>query len=792
MIKNYFIVALRNFSRNKIFVLINTLGLGLALACCIIGYLNYKFAAGFNQMHKNKEHIFKIGVTKKIQDEQVKYGITPVTLGPAIEAEMDEVAGEVIRYTRTTDAIKYGDKILNKDIAFADPRFFEVFTYPLLSGTDILNDPGTIIITRRMAIAYFGDDDPLGKRLNLITPEGKQFGFTVSGVIEDIPLNNSMQFDAIVSYQNFLDIRGYDEMDWKHWQAATFLYLEDTDLIDRVEKMLQKYAAPQNTSRPDWPISSFYTTSLSDMAKGGRNIRAFWLWPAPVAAATYTPAILAVLILLIACFNFTNTSLMMMGKRLKEIGVRKALGGTRAQLAIQFIIESALLSAIAVLISLAVANYLVPAYNSLWQDMSIEMNLMEDISLLIFIGIMLLVTTGLSGVYPALYVSRLKPVKIIKGPFRYGRISRFSKVLLMLQFGFSLMALLAAVGFLQNATYQEQLGLGYDEKSVIGIPVRNDNQAQVFINTIRHNPDIEIVSNTADHVGRNDWSMVVKGKDEKELEVHVFDVGLHYLEAMNINLNSGRYFTAENEITDRETSVVINQMLADEFGWEEPLGKIVNYHDTIQKKIIGVVDNFNTYGYFIPRQPTMFRLIPDEQTNLVIVKAKSSNLLDVNRFLVEQWLKVNPTSPYEGFYQEQQVAASLEVNQNIVLVLGFLATVALLMSSIGLFTMVSLSILRRTKELGIRKVLGASTANLVKTINLQYLLILLLASIFGAMGGYFLTQALMSGIYADHVQLNWISITVPIILMLLIAFTTISGKVFKAATRNPVKSLRYE
>ena len=792
MFKNFLKVTLRSLLKSKLFVFINIIGLGLSLACGIVAYLNYDFAMSFDDNHENKDEIYQVSIKRQLQGNEVPYCFSPLALGPNIAREVAGLKG-VTRYHTGGATVKMGDKIFNRNIGYGDEAFLDIFTYPLKYGSkENFLIRSNIMLSSETAIAFFGGKNPVGETVEIINNDGPNWFFTVGGVFEPIPENTIMQFQALTLFENYHTLYKVPKNDWRYFASAIFVQTEDPAAAYGIPSMIQKYVAVQNEARKDWLISGFWVQTLEDAPFNQRDLNGSWLWQAMHPAAIMAPNVMAILILLLACFNFTNTSIAISNKRMKEIGLRKVVGGSRRQLIFQFLGENLLLCLLSLLVGLLIAVWLVPHYSDMWPGMTLELNLGQDIGLVLFLVLVLIVTAFLAGGYPALYVSKFRPVAILRGTLKVGGSSILSRILLALQFMISVLSLISGFAFLQNANFQKTLDQGYDKEMLVVVPLNNAQEVSTFKNTIATNPDILSVSATQGHIGWSYFSRSVKSEDT-EIQVDIMDVGLGYDATVGLEILEGRGFDAQNQETDKVGSVVVNQKMARSFGWDNPVGRQVTLFDTLRYTVVGVVKDFYVDGLWNPIEPLMMRLRDEKQVANIVARVSNGRLGAVNDYLEGKWVELFPERPYRGFLHEQRVLGEAsDVNNNIVKIFLFLSFIAVVLSAIGLFTLVSLNIISRTKEIGVRKVLGASIPNLTTLINRPFLIIVTIASIIGAVASTFATDGLMDSIWTYHMEMNVLSYVVPIVFILLISFVSISGKVLKAARRNPVESLRYE
>lgn len=794
MLLNFFKITLRNFLKNKSYVFINLIGLGLALALCIVGYLNYEFAAKYDQNHVNHERIYKIQITKSVQNQNIPYGITPLPLGAQIT---DKIAGisHYSRYVGGGLVIKKELKVFNQEIGFVDDDFFEMFTFPFKYGNkEALLDKSKIILTNTIAASYFGDEDPMGQIVTVITEDGKEYPMTVGGVLEEIPLNSSILPDAITHFDNYIKIRELEPNDWTRFVSGTFFMTEGNaypqSLLDDIN---ENYIAVQNEARDDFQVASYFVEQLTTLGVNAQDIRSNWLSEPPPPPAVYAPLMMAVVMLLIACFNFTNTSIAISSKRLKEIGVRKVMGSGRRSLIFQFMGENLLLAFLSLLVALVIADVLVPAYSAMWDFINLKLDLTSNPEIYFFLIGLLIFTSLIAGGYPSLYISSYQPVKILRGNLSLGGTNTFSKVLLGLQYAFTMIALIGSLAFINNAKYQSELDIGFEKYDIIGVRVENMSEYEKYFNLVQQMPEVEAAVGTQHHVGWWTYGRTLRSvNSETEIEADMMNFNLGYLEVMDMTMVEGRYFEEDLYEFDRENSLIVNETLARDFGWEEPIGQQVQIDDSTRLTVIGVMKNFYMQGFFDEVEPTGIRPANKKAMNFVVVRSGSNDLKATFDALEEKWYEAAPNTPFNSDYMNSALSNSEEVNNNISVMFTFLGLIALILSSIGLYTLISLNIIKRVKEIGVRKVLGASVQQIIVLMNRQYFWLLLIAATIGTVLSYLTADALMASIFAKYQAASLITILLPLFFLLFVALFIASARIFATAVRNPVESLRYE
>lgn len=789
MFKNYLKIALRNFIANKLYPVINVVALSVAMACAVVAYLNYDYSRSFDRFHENAERIFVARSTVKVNDREQNYGITPLPLGPALARDFAQIE-KMARVVYSLSAFEYGDKIFNEVTYYVDESFFEMFTFPLKLGShEAIHDKSKLFISEDLALKYFGEDDPLGKQISIHYNSGKTRDFFVGGVVQKIPANSSLQFDVLISRAVLAEASETQQESWAEWAHETFIQLAHPAEIAAISQQLDRYLAAQNAASPDWKIAQLYFDPFTQAAQRARALTNDILKEGVHPAAVLAPSIIAVLLLLTACFNFMNTSLAFSALRLKEVGVRKVLGGLRRQLVAQFIGENLLLCTIALLIAIGLAEWLVPAYSNLWTDFDLVLNYRENWGLLAFLIGLLAFMSFAAGAYPALYVSAFSPVAILKGKQQLGGANWLTRSILTFQFALSTVTIIAGIVFTHNARFFEQLDLGFDAEQTIAVPLRSANVYAAYRNAVEQNPTILSVSGTRHQVGYNQAGLLAESESKKH-QVAVLSVGAEYLETMGMQLVQGRNFNP-NLVTDKDQALIVNEKMAADFNWSEPLGKQVTL-DSVRYTVIGVAKDFYNRSVWRPMQACALRLTDPEQFRYLVVRTDLHNVVAANEFLREIWQRLSPNVPYTGFYQDELLAEAVQVNGSIKLLFIYISIAAIAIAAMGLFALSSLIIVKRTKEIGIRKVLGASVAHVVQLLNRQIVAVLVVAAILAALGGYFSLESLMDSIFAYHINLQAWHFVLAGAIVFMIGLITVSSQVYRVATANPVEALRYE
>ncbi len=800
MIKNYLLITLRSLMKNKLFILINVFGMGIAIACCIVGYVNWEFAASWDSTQANAEKIYRVQFHREFQGKHERYGMVPNPLGSHVRNNFKDVS-KVVRYTSTYTDIRIGEEIFGTNFAFVDSAFFELFTYKLKFGTFAdFYDKSKVFISDELAKKYFNREDVVGKQITqvILKKDGTRTlkEFTVGGVYEQLPLNSSFRFDAVALYDNFWDVNtdpDNSETSWFRWNTL-FLQIDDPSRVSEITRQLQQYVAPQNKVREDFKVTSYYLENFKGMMKRNHQnprVNNDWLNGGVPDEAVTVPAIMAGLLLLLACFNFTNTSIAISSKRLKEIGLRKVMGGLRSQLVFQFLSENLLLCFFGLLAGMLMAEWLAPAYDAMWPWLELKLNYSENLGFMGFLVGLLVLTALIAGGYPAFYVTSFEPVTILKGTAKFGGTNWFTRFLLGGQFVISLLGIIMGVAFYDNGKYQKNYDLGFATHGVISTWVNNEGAFNTYRDALSSNKDIDLIAGTKNHIANSFYNDPVK-YESLVREVDIMDVGDNYFEVMDMTLLSGRKFQKDSE-TDRKESVLVSEEFVKQFGWKDsPIGKRIVWMDTVQLYVVGVIKNVYARALWRPVQPLMVRYTSPDKYQQLVVKAKPEKLAELNSFMEKKWKETFPNTQYNGQLIDQELQETNEINANVVVMFGFLGFFAALMTGIGLFTLVSLNIVKKMKEIGVRKVLGASLSNIATVINFEFIVNLGIATVLGGALGYLASDALMDSIWEYYQKLSIVSFTVSIIVMIIIAVFAVGYKTVSTASLNPTKTLRDE
>lgn len=794
MIKNYLLITIRSMMKNKLYLFINIFGMGIAIACCIIGYFNYEFNASFDEHHKNASTLYRVGSVRKFQNELTEFGFAPIALGNVIKQNVKDV-DEVIRYSPGGGSFRVKTELFGEELDYVDPTFFKLFSFEFIEGNGELKTRSEICISDEFAIKFFGQEKALGQPLTMLLDSGRTKEYVVAGVFKKQPNNSSFYGQMYAHYDNTFEqdnTPGYDENSWR-FRNTLFVQIKDPNRVASITQQLKPYAENNNKIREDFIIDYFLVEPFAGMAvrDSYNDKNGTWTRDGSPLAAVVGIGLMGGFVLLIAIFNLTNTAVAISSRRLKEIGIRKVMGSTRKKLIIQFIGETALICFLALVVGVLLEQlWLMPAFNKLWPEFNLTADYLGKPNFTIFLIMTLVFTSLLAGAYPAFYISKFQPVSILKGTLKFGGTNLFTRVLLCLQFAISLTGIVCSFAFTDNAAFQRDFDMGFARTGIVFTDLRGRSEFETFRNALAGNPDITSITGTQTHLFRSGFNDPIKHED-KEIEVDIMDVSEDYLQALDINLKEGRNFQLDSE-TDRKESVIITEGLARKLGMTKAIGKEIIWMDTVKYYVVGVVQDIYNNGMWEQMDPIMFRYASKDNINHILVKAPADKLVDVNKFMETKWKEIFTDRMYDGNYMDEEMVEANTVNNNIVKMFVFLGIVALMLSTTGLFTLVSLNIIKKLKEIGVRKVLGASLGNITKVINKEFVIILSVASVLGAALGWWMSAMLMDSIWDYYQEVTVTSMIISATILFVASALSIGYKIYKTTRLNPAHVLRNE
>lgn len=788
MLKNYFILAYRNLLKNKVASGINIFGLSMAVGCSIAVFLMLQNYWTLDNFHANGERIYLVNHTVERDGQVQSWGTAPVPLGPMMEADLPQVE-QAVRFQYGSGTVQYGDIYFDELLMFADPSLLEMFTFPLKYGNpEALQERNTVILNQAIATKYFGEANPVGEQLTIALGSGEVQGFTVQGVAEPFPQNSGFYFDVLLNYDKRLDLGLANFDDWSDRTRGLFVLLDRPDNAEVVEQQMQRYVALQNAADEDWVVQSFFLDNLVEPAPNA--YRTFYR-----AAETRHPAMvlmflaIAGVMMALSCFNYVNIALGTASRRLKEIGVRKAMGGNRGQLIGQFMAENFLLCLLALLLGVALTQWaLIPAFNERFV-MKISLAFSENLGLWVFLTGLLAFTAFISGAYPAFYISSFQPVSIFQGKQRFAGKKWYTKAFLTVQFTLAAFAVMVGVVMTMNGRYVAQQHWGYAPDHTVVVRLQESKQFPLLRDALLQNPNVVTLAGANTHVGEGVMQARVEVHDAIT-EVVRFYVGPSYFESLGLQLRAGRFFD-ERFTSDASEAVVVSAAFVEAQSWENGLGEQIRMGENTYT-IVGVIEDFKFHPA-MRIQPLVFVQTDPSVYNYLTVRVQPGKNEHVAASIEQSWKQLFPDSPYHSYFQADVFDRFFSSYGRVAKGMSYLAGLALLIACMGLFGLVAQNIARRMKEISIRKVVGASVAHLIVLVNRGFLVLLLIAcGIASAVGATAMHFGLQMIEEIDLMPLNPWPFILSTIILLATATLAIVMHAQKVVRANPADVLRNE
>ncbi len=778
--KNYLKTSIRAIKLNPFYVFANIFGLALAISICTIGYFNYQFNATFNGTYEEAKNVYKISGLRRGESTM---GTSSIALAPGLQ----NAAIEAFRYTAKNIPVREHNHLFSSRIAFADDEFFKHLPLKSLNGSSI-KPPGVneVAVSEKLAIKLFDEPYPVGKIVKLVFPDQREESFIIKDVFETPPNNVSFSQAMITSFENYLSNYEVDQSNWQNTVDGTFIYAT-MDQMSQINSELDELMEVRNGASSRYQIDAYRLDNLIEWpAIEGSLVHGRFRQHLHISSV-YGITGTAISILLLACFNFINTSIALSGKRLKEIAVRKVMGGSRKSTITQFMIENTFMITLAVILSMVISSILIPTYNAMFERELIRLDRVPFTTQLQFALGLIVTVTLLSAAYPSFYVSKFSSLKIFRDKVTLSGKNRLMMVLLTFQFALCFYNIFGLFINVDNAQYQEALDRGYEIDQVVNIPLDRPEQFQILADQLNQEPEVAAVAGTFHLIGFSAESVYVD-QDGRELSTTALRVGLDYGETMGLRLMKGSFHTVLGDNSDK---VVINQMLESQYG-VDMLNQTIKVGEN-KYTVIGIVEDFNSRNIMMDNKitPTMIRYAPEEHYNYAV--ARVSGKQDFINSKVEQvWYQTFPQELYRGFLQEDVLISSRGTNGIFVKINVFMAIISILISILGLYTLVSLKVQKRSKEFGVRKVLGASRKTIIHLLGRDLYWILGISAVIGLSASHYILKTVFDIIYAYHVSSSVDHFVKALIVVLAIVVLAVGYKVYQTSKINPAQQLRSE
>lgn len=788
MFKNYFKTSFRTLMKNPLSSFINVFGLSVAIGICLLVYTFMEYDYSIDQFHKNKNEIYLTTFFAARDGAIQQYGTAPRPLGELLLQDFAQVK-KMCRVEDRSVVLKYDDNVFQENVRYADPAFLEMFTFPLKWGTaSSLADLNTIILSEDMAVKYFGDQNPVGRDMLVIFNDQIKKTFTVGGVAATFPKSRDIEFGFLINFENIrVTELSYDINDWSKFLNATLIQVKSPDDLKAIERRMEKYRVLQNAAQPDWAVTAFAFEPLVTLHERAANIKDGIVHDYNVEGRIGMP-IIAIFMIVLACFNYINIAIVSAAKRLKEIGVRKVIGANRVKVMVQFLTENIVVTSLALVIGIAFCFFIFMPWFVQFTGWALELRLLNR-NLWMFLFALVFVTGIVSGIYPAFYISRFDAVRIFKGSLQFGKKNPLTKVFLAVQLVLACITITAGVVFTQNNNFQNNRSWGYNQKHALYIHVPDKATFDRMYAALVNLPQVESVAGSADHLGRTASSSILHSTTNQSYEVNQFAVDADYIHTMELQLIEGRTFRKDSE-TDKQ-ALIVNETFVEQLNLDKPIGQSFEI-DSVKYEVVGVLKDFHTKDFFSKVRPTVLKLAAKDDYRYLSLRVKEGVVETTHKAVQAVWAEIYPEIPFQGGYQEDvwsnyfdSVDRSEQFNKVI-------ASIAVLLAGLGLYGLVTLNVSGRQKEFSIRKTLGAGIRNIASVILKQYAVLMIISLIIGAPVSYWFTKAYLDMLFAYPMPVGYSGIVIALIILVLILLTVVATQIRKVLKLNPVDGLKVE
>ncbi|NQV17433.1 MAG: ABC transporter permease [Armatimonadetes bacterium] len=810
MLQKFVIIALRNIRRQKFYSILNILGLAIGVTCCMLIVLYIQTELSYDNFYDNADRIFRLNNENDMGGKIDKYCNAPRPISPT----MKEIYPEILESTRVCGVnglythranLYFEEKAVLTDQIFAvDSTFFDVFNNEFIEGCaeEAFSQQNAIIISESLAKRIFGDEDPYQKTISI----ENAFDLVVTAVFKDLPGRTHFPYEALIPWIGAY--RPGEENVWYGWQVYHYFLLEDdADPADMEAKFPEFYETYMKETYDR--INGHSTLSLQPLKSIRLHSKLVWeMYPNGDIANLYIFSIIAVFLLLIACINYINLATARSVRRSREVGLRKVFGSQRGPLINQFLVESVLMSLTGAFLALVAAELLLPAFNSI-TSLDVKFNLIQNLEYLfgtfllgLFIGIV-------AGIYPAFFLSRFNPVHTLKSDSIKGvKGALFRKVLIIVQFSISIAMIIGTLLVIKQLLYAKNKDLGFNKEYVMAVTIRDqdvENRIQTIKQELTSYPNIISAAISFNMPGTtfNRSPATVENNEGafEQASCQFMQIDYEYIETMEMEIVEGRNFSRDHENSWIQ-SVLVNQAAVKKFGWDEPIGKrVFNFEDSLGTRyyldVVGVVKDFHPNSVRQELHPILIYLITDDmqyryRENLrLFIRIKKENLSQTVGLIRDKWNEYDPDDPMRYVFVDEQLDSLYRAEEKLITLFGYFTFITIFIACLGLFGLASFTAEQRTKEIGIRKVLGSSILQITCLLSKDYAKLILLSCIIACPVAYWAMSKWLQN-FAYRTGISYWIFLVSGGTALLIALITVSVQTIKAANTNPVEALKYE
>ena len=787
MIRNYLKTAWRNLLSNKMFSLINISGLALGMTCALLIMLWIKDETRMDKFHANSKRLFRVMANQYYEGSISTFTATPGIFAENVVKDIPEIQMASQALWEEEPLFTVGDKFFKEKGRYVQKDFLRMFSFKLVKGdaNTALARTDAVVITKKLAEKYFDEQDPVGKLIKIDNDQS----VIVTGILDEIPKTSSLQFDFLMSYDVW-----FKKNDWaKEWGnngPLCYVMLGPNASSDKVNAKIKNYLKTKNKDSnvelflQNYGESYLYSDWDNGKQTGGRieYVRIF--------------SIVAVIILVIACINFMNLATARSLRRAREIGVRKVVGAGKRQLIAQFMGESLFVSFLAICLSLLIVALLLPSFNALTEK-KLELDFSNPFFLLLLLG--LTVVTGIiSGSYPALFMSSLKPIIVLKGILKFNTgATLFRKGLVVFQFALSIVLILGMIVIYRQIDYIHNKNLGFAKEDLLYVPIEGALQKSypTFKEELLRQPGIKNVSSSQSsplEVGSSTQGVRWPGKDTTKLILFSTNpITYDYIKTMGIQLKEGRDFDPSFSLDTN--NYLVNEAALRKIGYKDPIGKELTMWGD-KGTIVGVMKDYHHNSLHVPIEPLILRLFKKSWNSYwgnVVVRTEKGKTKQAITSMEKTYRQFNPGFPFRYFFTDAEMLKNYKAEHTVSKLSKYFAFLAIFISCLGLFGLVTFTAQQRVKEIGIRKVLGASVSGIVRMLSKDFLKLVLLASVIAFPVAWWAMNNWLED-FPYRVNMSWWVFGIAVLAAMVIALLTVSFQAIKTAVANPVKSLRTE
>jgi putative ABC transport system permease protein len=804
MLKNYFKIALRNMYRYKVFSGINIVGLAIGIAACMLILLFIQREFSFERIHHNASRVYRVlTIDRALGTHNQRVGITMPPLGLALQETFPEVEASLRITGGGKNLLKYGDRPgIYGNVRSADADFFDFFDFKLRKGNKekALSDPFSIILTQSLAKQLFGDEEPLGKTIQT----GNGNDVKVTGILQDLPDNSHLDFDALLSISTLISTAKANQPpntgqpiwleNWQMIAMPTYILLKDgtspEGLDEKFTKLCRDHGVEQNfsiTLQPLLDIHLHSTDIIFESAANKSDIKNVYIFSA-----------IALLLLLIAIVNYMNLSTARSTRRAKEVGVRKVVGSLRSQLLSQFMGESLLITFIALLLAFPLAEFALPLLNNL-VGASMSLDLFQNSGMVIFLVTALFFVGILAGIYPAVVLSNFKPVTVLKGNFSSGRKgTALRKALVVFQFSLSIALIGLTVVVQRQMYYVQHKDLGYDREQIVIFDMTDPKMGQMietFRKELTKSGSFVSAAISTNVPGRTFGRTGLRPEGASDQDIWIwsnFYVSPETIPTLGMRMAHGRNFSREMG-SDTVGVVIINETAVKQLGWDDPLRKRIYFgnSDSTGAQVIGVVKDFHFIGLHQPIEPLVIFPLSGFPGSVLTARIQPGRMPEALQYAEQKWHEIYPDYPFSYSFLDDEFNNLYRRDISTAKIVNIFSILAIFIACLGLFSLSSHSTAMRLKEIGVRKVMGASTGLIIRLLVFDFIRWVLLANIF-AWPLAWMTASKWLNSFAYRITLQPLPFLLAGIIALIIAVVTVLSQSWRAALINPARALRYE